>query len=117
MWPPPTTPSSILTPTCAGCRPRLTASTPCTPRSRVHEWGGSMNDPVLQAFGLVRSYGKTPALCGLSVTIASGEIVAVTGPSGCGKSTLLHCLAGIITPDAGFVHFRGQSLGRMSERE
>ncbi|GIH03293.1 ABC transporter ATP-binding protein [Rhizocola hellebori] len=76
-----------------------------------------MNDPVLQAEGLVRSYGKTQALRGLSVTIASGEIVAVSGPSGCGKSTLLHCLAGIIVPDSGAVRYRGQPLGEMSEKQ
>ena len=76
-----------------------------------------MNDPVLRADELVRSYGKTPALRGLSMTIASGEIVAVSGPSGCGKSTLLHCLAGIITPDAGTVLYRGSPLGQLSERE
>ncbi|HCT80010.1 MAG TPA: ABC transporter ATP-binding protein [Micromonosporaceae bacterium] len=74
-------------------------------------------EPLLQTDGLVKSYGRTPALRGLSVTIASGEIVAVTGPSGCGKSTLLHCLAGIVLPDAGEVRYRGRSLNQMSERD
>ncbi len=48
-----------------------------------------MSDPVLRADGLVRSYGKTPALRGLSMTIASGEIVAVSGPSGCAAAAAL----------------------------
>lgn len=74
-------------------------------------------EQLLQADGLVKSYRRTPALRGLSVTIASGEIVAVTGPSGCGKSTLLHCLAGIVLPDAGEVRYRGRSLNQMSERD
>jgi putative ABC transport system ATP-binding protein len=70
---------------------------------------------VLSARGIVRSYGKTPALRGVTLTVAEGEIVAVTGPSGCGKSTLLHCLSGILRPDAGEVTYRDQRLDRWSE--
>jgi putative ABC transport system ATP-binding protein len=43
--------------------------------------------------------------------------VAVTGASGSGKSTLLHCLAGIDVPEAGEVHYDGQRLDVMSERD
>jgi putative ABC transport system ATP-binding protein len=50
-----------------------------------------------------RSFGQTPALQGASLSVASGEIVAIMGPSGSGKSTLLHCLAGIFEPDHGEV--------------
>ena len=67
-------------------------------------------EPLLHARGVVKSYGKTPALRGLTLDIEAGEIVAVTGPSGCGKSTLLHCLAGILRPDAGEVIYRGQRI-------
>ncbi|WP_341718509.1 ABC transporter ATP-binding protein [Micromonospora sp. FIMYZ51] len=69
----------------------------------------------LQARGLVKSYGPTPALRGVTMDVAEGEIVAVTGPSGCGKSTLLHCLAGILCPDAGEVTWRGHRLDTWSE--
>ncbi|GIJ08354.1 ABC transporter ATP-binding protein [Micromonospora andamanensis] len=69
----------------------------------------------LQARGLVKSYGPTPALRGITVDIGEGEIVAVTAPSGCGKSTLLHCLAGILRPDAGEVSWRGHRLDTWSE--
>ena len=64
----------------------------------------------LRARGLVKSYGHTPALRGVTLDVAEGEIVAVTGPSGCGKSTLLHCLAGILRPDAGEVLYREHRL-------
>jgi len=72
-------------------------------------------EPLLSARGLVKSYGKTPALRGLTLDVAAAEIVAVTGPSGCGKSTLLHCLAGIVRPDAGEVTYRGQRIDGWSE--
>ncbi|MER7586880.1 ABC transporter ATP-binding protein [Micromonospora sp. NPDC127501] len=69
----------------------------------------------LQARGVVRAYGPTPALRGVTLEVAEGEIVAVTGPSGCGKSTLLHCLAGILRPDAGEVTWRGHRIDTWSE--
>ncbi|MFI7076473.1 ABC transporter ATP-binding protein [Micromonospora sp. NPDC049903] len=69
----------------------------------------------LQARALVKSYGPTPALRGLTLDVAEGEIVAVTGPSGCGKSTLLHCLAGILRPDAGEVTWRDHRIDTWSE--
>ncbi|MEV4620412.1 ABC transporter ATP-binding protein [Asanoa sp. NPDC049573] len=71
---------------------------------------------ILRARGVVKSYGPTPALRGVSIDIAEGEIVAVTGPSGCGKSTLLHCLAGILRPDAGEVTYGEHRLDTWSER-
>ena len=71
---------------------------------------------ILEAHDLVLSFGETPALRGADVTIRHGEIVAVMGPSGSGKSTLLHCLAGILVPDAGAVHFGGRRLDALDEQ-
>jgi putative ABC transport system ATP-binding protein len=73
--------------------------------------------PVLEARDLTLSFGPTPALRGASVWIAVGELLAVMGPSGSGKSTLLHCLAGILVPDAGEVHFADQRVDTMCESE
>jgi len=73
--------------------------------------------PVLEARDIALSFGETPALRGASVSVAAGEILAVMGPSGSGKSTLLHCLAGILTPDAGEVHFDGRRIDTMAEGE
>jgi len=70
---------------------------------------------MLSARGIVRSYGATPALRGITLTVAAGEILAVTGPSGCGKSTLLLCLAGILRPDVGEVRYRGRRIDELSE--
>jgi putative ABC transport system ATP-binding protein len=70
---------------------------------------------LLSGRAIVKSYGPTPALRGVDIDVAEGEIVAVTGLSGCGKSTLLHCLAGILRVDAGTVTYRDQDLGLWSE--
>jgi len=72
-------------------------------------------DTILEARGVVVTFGSTPALRGADLTLARGEILAVTGPSGSGKTTLLHCLAGIITPDTGEISFEGRRVDTMGE--
>ena len=72
---------------------------------------------LLRGAGLTRAYGPTPALRGVDLNLAEGEILAVTGPSGCGKSTLLHCLAGILRPDAGTVTYRDREISARPEAE
>jgi putative ABC transport system ATP-binding protein len=57
------------------------------------------------------------ALCGVSLSIPSGEFVAVMGPSGSGKSTLLHLLGGLDRPTSGEVVVAGQPLHAMSETQ
>ena len=72
---------------------------------------------VLTGTDLYKSFGHTPALRGASIEVAAGEIVAVMGPSGSGKSTLLHCIAGILIPDRGEVHFQGQRVDTLPDKE
>jgi putative ABC transport system ATP-binding protein len=72
---------------------------------------------IVEARGVVKSFGPTPALRGAAIAVGPGEIVAVMGPSGSGKSTLLYCLAGILTPDEGEVWFDGQRLDTVSETQ
>jgi ABC-type nitrate/sulfonate/bicarbonate transport system ATPase subunit len=50
---------------------------------------------------VARRFGEVVALEDLSLSVESGEVVALVGPSGCGKSTLLELLAGLQDPDAG----------------
>ncbi|PZG13389.1 macrolide ABC transporter ATP-binding protein [Micromonospora craterilacus] len=72
---------------------------------------------AIEARDVLLSFGETPALRGASVSVAPGEIVAVMGPSGSGKSTLLHCLAGILVPDSGEVHFDGRRIDTLNENQ
>ena len=73
--------------------------------------------PILVATDLHKQFGQTEALRGIDVAIGPGEIVAIMGPSGSGKSTLLHCLAGILTPDAGSVELAGRRIDSLGEAE
>jgi putative ABC transport system ATP-binding protein len=69
------------------------------------------NGQVLDAVELTRTYrdGRElrRSLDGVSLAIASGEVVAVVGPSGSGKTTLLHLVAGLDDPDDGRVCING----------
>jgi spermidine/putrescine ABC transporter ATP-binding subunit len=57
--------------------------------------------------GLVKRYGATRALDGVSLAVAPGEFFTLLGPSGCGKTTTLRSVAGFVTPDAGEVAING----------
>jgi putative ABC transport system ATP-binding protein len=72
---------------------------------------------IIEARDAVLSFGPTPALQGASLSVAAGEILAIMGPSGSGKTTLLHCLAGILTPQTGEVHFDGRRIDTLDEAE
>lgn len=59
---------------------------------------------------IVKSFGDTPVLRDVSLSIADREFVTLVGPSGCGKSTLLRILAGLEAADGGAVHIGGQDV-------
>lgn len=66
--------------------------------------------PALSLSGVSKAYGAVPALRGVDLDVAPGEVVTVIGPSGCGKSTLLRLAAGLERPDAGTVHVGGREV-------
>ena len=59
---------------------------------------------------IVKSYGASPVLKGLSADIEKGELVTFIGPSGCGKSTLLRCIAGFTKVDSGKIVLDGEII-------
>ena len=74
---------------------------------------------VLELEDVHKSYPGSPpveSVRGVSLTIQSGELVAVIGPSGSGKTTLLNLAAGLDRPTGGSVRLAGQPLEKLSDR-
>jgi simple sugar transport system ATP-binding protein len=69
-----------------------------------------MSDPILEARGIVKSFGRVRALRGASFSVHPAEVVALVGDNGAGKSTLIKCLAGVEQPDAGEILFEGRPV-------
>ena len=65
---------------------------------------------VIQLQQVSKSFGSTPALRDVSLTVPGGETTVLLGPSGCGKSTLLRLVAGLAAPDVGTVSVGGEAV-------
>jgi putative ABC transport system ATP-binding protein len=78
-------------------------------------------DPVIQLQGVGKTYRTgsvlVEALRDVSLSIASGEYVAIMGPSGSGKSTLMHILGCLDVPTTGHYLLAGDDVGQLSEFE
>lgn len=58
---------------------------------------------IIQIKNVVKNFGETVVLKGVSLDIYDNEFVTLLGPSGCGKTTLLRILGGFIEPSSGEV--------------
>ena len=67
----------------------------------------------IRAESVVKSFGSTLALDGVSLHVGSGELFFLLGASGCGKTTLLRCIAGLETPSSGAVFFGERDVTQM----
>jgi multiple sugar transport system ATP-binding protein len=66
---------------------------------------------------IVKNYGKTRVLHGISLDIADGEFVVLVGPSGCGKSTLLRMLAGLEDITGGTIAIEGRVVNEVDSKD
>jgi putative ABC transport system ATP-binding protein len=76
--------------------------------------------PVLEVENVTKSYpGQPPvqALRGVTLTIASGELVGIVGPSGSGKTTLLQLMGTLDRPTGGQVRITGLDVAAMADEE
>lgn len=77
--------------------------------------------PILQTIDLKKYYGAKPnitkALDGVSLSVESGEFVAIVGTSGSGKSTLLNMIGGLDVPTSGKVIVDGKDLSKLKDEQ
>ena len=66
---------------------------------------------TIEAHGLIKTYGRTVAVDGLSFRVEPGRVTGFVGPNGAGKSTTIRLLLGLDAPDAGDVLVGGRRYG------
>jgi ABC-2 type transport system ATP-binding protein len=63
--------------------------------------------PVIEARGLVKRYGRFPAVDGIDLTVEKGEVFGLLGPNGSGKTTTILLLLGLTEPTVGSIRILG----------
>ncbi len=80
-----------------------------------------MPEPAIACERLEKVYpsgtGAVHALRGIDLSVAPGELVAITGPSGCGKTTLLNLMGALDRPTGGRLRVLGEELSGRGPRE
>jgi zinc transport system ATP-binding protein len=71
---------------------------------------------LVEASHVSFAYGRDAVLDDVSLTVGSGEFVALVGPNGSGKSTLLRVLLGVLPPTTGTVRLFGRPPGELDRR-
>ena len=75
-----------------------------------------MNDLVIEATGLTKSFGTTRALRGIDLAVRRGTVLAVLGPNGAGKTTAVRILSTLLTPDSGTARVNGYDVVHQAQR-
>jgi fructose transport system ATP-binding protein len=87
----------------------VTASQPA-PQATPFPAPQPARQPIIEARGLIKTYGSVVGLDGADFDLYPGEVLAVIGDNGAGKSTLIKCLSGATIPDAGEILIEGQPM-------
>jgi lipopolysaccharide export system ATP-binding protein len=69
-----------------------------------------MNDGVLQAFSICKSYRGRKVVNEATLELHRGEVVGLLGPNGAGKTTTFYIIVGLIAPDSGHVRLCGNEI-------
>jgi iron complex transport system ATP-binding protein len=72
---------------------------------------------AVRVAGVTCRYDAVPALSGVSLDVAPGEIVGLVGPNGSGKTSLLRAIHGLLLPVQGGVLLEDRDVSRMSPRD
>ena len=72
-------------------------------------------EPVIEARGVVRRFGRLTAVGGVDLDVRRGEVFGFLGPNGAGKSTLIRMLVGLLPQSEGEINVLGRSLPRQAE--
>jgi lipopolysaccharide export system ATP-binding protein len=87
------------------------------------DWRSEMGDrergqmTLLSTEGLVKAYRRRRVVNGVSIRVASGEIVGLLGPNGAGKTTTFNMVVGLVRPDEGQVKLEDRELTRLAMHE
>lgn len=73
--------------------------------------------PFLEVKGVKKKYGSVEALRGVSLSVYTGEVLAIVGDNGAGKSTIIKIISGAISPDSGEIIIAGKNYQRLKPRE
>ena len=65
---------------------------------------------ILDINNLTKDFGGLRAVDSLTLTIDEGQILGLIGPNGAGKSTAFNCIAGVYSPTAGEIFFKGEKI-------
>jgi branched-chain amino acid transport system ATP-binding protein len=72
---------------------------------------------MLEVANIRVNYGAAPALWGVSLTVAAGELVCVVGPNGAGKTTLINAIAGLMRVKSGALRFDGADITQLASHK
>jgi ABC-2 type transport system ATP-binding protein len=73
-------------------------------------------NPVIEARGLGKRYGRLWALTDCTLDLPAGRVVGLVGPNGAGKTTLLHLAVGLLAPSTGTIRVLGGRPAAGSEQ-
>ena len=97
------------------------SATPAAGEARRLQLVKASQLPIVRLSQVEKRYGKgegsVQALRSIDLQVERGDFVALVGQSGSGKSTLLNLIGGIDQPSSGAVHFLGQDLADLGDRD